>query len=399
MTDSKDVKTVLVNDKQTWDQYITTIKYYGDGSLNNGLARMCEEGNYEFVVKSIELGANNFNLALLEACATPHIQIVKLLITHGANNFNQSLKEACRASQLEIVKLLIAHGADNWNDGLLSACHSKKPDLEIVKLMIDKGANNFDQCLHDVSGVYYSWQLTQYFIKLGNRRLDQAFSNACAKRDKPLVQLLLQSGITKAILNHNFANTFYVSICSWHGKDFEPNFADYILGLIDVNYQSLTKAVVSAADAYCDKDANSTFKYLTTVVEAKLQPDEISAVWSAGLNELMKHKWTVLYRVQLIGLAIENGGKFSSHYRYPQHRPLVIKLVEGGIDLALLAKAMGGMHKFVKDFNFRQLMADKEQQDRYIMSEHSTYNIAMFQHIKGLGLSKKIANMICAYAN
>lgn len=215
----------------SWFYVLSKTKHYDNESLKNGLERMCEEGNYDFVVKSIQLGSKAFNPALIRSCLTKHIEIVKLLIRHGANDFNTALLYACQSGQVEIVKLLVKNGANDWKNGFLGACRAKQPNLEIVKLMVSK--------------LSYLWD---------------------------------------------------------------------------------------------DK-----------------------LIWTMALDILMDPEWILPDRIQLIIVAVHNGGQFSSKYQAQQQKPLVHQLVEGGIDLSILEKAMIGMQKIVRGMRHQRIYEEKRK--------------------------------------
>lgn len=101
------------------------------------------------------------------------------------------------------------------------------------------------------------------------------------------------------------------------------------------------------------------FRYLKTKVDEILKPDEIETVWTDTLSSLMRY--SVSDCVQMVKMAVENGAQFSHNHRYPQQKPLVLKLVHAGIDLSILEKAMGGMHKFVKRLRHEEIVKEKER--------------------------------------
>lgn len=71
-----------------------------------------------YIVKFIELGANNYNQCLIKACENDNIFAIDLLINKGANNFNTAMYYVSKSysNVNEIKKILIKHGANKYTD-------------------------------------------------------------------------------------------------------------------------------------------------------------------------------------------------------------------------------------------------------------------------------------------
>ena len=80
---------------------------------------------------------------------------------------------------------------------------------------------------------------------------------------------------------------------------------------------------------------------------------------------LFGHKWTMMDRIHIIAFVLQQPGTtFCSPRgtilcRYPQNRPMIVRLAEMGTPILELQTKIHGLHKFVKDLRHRHLLVRK----------------------------------------
>ena len=144
------VKLLLENGIEIHDNIMLTVvakKYYDIAYLllengvnyNNQLLfyGACNDGNYDFIKKLLNLGITEKDGGLLKACEQGHVDIVELLIENGVNihiENDKALIVVCSQGFYDIVKLLLENTTFEQNSLDLALEHALTSDITNILL-------------------------------------------------------------------------------------------------------------------------------------------------------------------------------------------------------------------------------------------------------------------------
>lgn len=121
------------------------------------LIRAAKEGNFHYVSKAIELGADihaKHDYALFTACDNNNINCIKILIDNNADIHvadDYILRWNCRVGNTDVVKMLLKYGADPLvNDYEPLKVAIKYDNKEIVKVLLSTEKYKIDDIFNEI---------------------------------------------------------------------------------------------------------------------------------------------------------------------------------------------------------------------------------------------------------
>ena len=178
---------------------------------NNLLLYACREGLMEYVVKSLEYGADihfKNDLAIKTAAKCGYLDMVKYLISKGADfhiDMETPLRYASLNGHLDIVKYLINKGANiKAKSGDVLEKAILNGHIDVVKYLVEKGINvSKNKKFLDLATTYGNYEIVKYLVEHG---ADIYNDNAIyiAKRDKYYKIVIYLEGQIKKHIRQDF---------------------------------------------------------------------------------------------------------------------------------------------------------------------------------------------------
>lgn len=272
----------------------------------------------------------------------------------------------CRLLNIEIVEHSIYLGASSWNRALIIMLKSQLKSIfdcrreTIADMLIKQGANDWNNWLDIITtqnqnqNNTFNWPLIYKFLG-GATDLSEPCQNAshgCSSEHLELAKVLIQTGR----VTQNNLKTMLLYLLT-NNKKFNREFVDYIINSSNAwDFQEIWSHVARCACSIVP------LQYLQTLISSIDSGDGKQTIldWPLVISTAVNHCYTQNFS-DMLAYAIQQqfNGKIDEVFRYPQHRNLILTLVQQNVPLKILQEKIKGMHKFIKNLDHRKLLVSK----------------------------------------